>query len=370
MDKYNSPNSLKEHAIKRIVLDMINDIKATSGSQETLIVMIVDEFTVKILSSIVSMSDLLAKGVFSLEKLEIARESFPKFHGLYFISPTESSIKELEKDFADPKNPQYARAHIFFSHPSTDMVLNLVSKNDNLVRRLKTCKEVNFSFLVKDTNLFDLGMSSALEIYTTRNDEMSRNIILSNIAERMFTVCTVLNEFPYIQYYKNSMFCTKLAEFLHAKLTPFYKNKSFNEKRGILMIVDRAFDITSPFLHDYFYECMIYDMFNIKDNNLELPDKKYYKLDDKDKLWQRYKNKHISEAFQELQKDFNVFMQSDISKMQRGQGNDLQDFDQMSKVLHGIKGYQTQSNQFKVHLDLAEEITKVRVVFIFRNISL
>ena len=360
MEKYSSPLNLKDHAIKRIILDMINDIKSTSGSQDTLIVMIVDEFTVKILSSIVSMSDLLAKGVFSLEKLEIAREKFPKFHGLYFIAPTEVSIKELEKDFEDSKYPQYARAHIFFSHSSNDSVLTNLSKNDNLIRRLKTCKEVNFSFLVRDSNLFDLGMSKALEIYTTRNDEITRNIILSNIAERLFTVCTVLNEYPYIQYYKNSIFCSKLAEFIYAKLSPFYKNKSYNEKRGILMIIDRAFDITSPFLHDYYYECMIYDMFNIKENIIELPaDKKSYKFDDKDKLWHRYKNKHIAEAFQDLQKDFNEFMQSDISKMQRGQGNDLQDFDQMSKVLHGIKGYQTQSNQFKVHLDLAEEITKV-----------
>jgi syntaxin-binding protein 1 len=359
MDKYATPNSLKEHAVKRVILDMINDIKSTSGSQETLIVMIVDDYTVKILSSIVSMSDLLAKGVFSLEKLEIAREAFPKFHGLYFISPTEASIKILEQDFADPKYPQYGRVHIFFSHSCTDGVLNQLSKNDNLVRRLKTCKEVNFSFLVKDNNLFDLGMSTALEIYTTKNDEINRNIILSNLSERLFTVCTVLNEFPYIQYNKNSMYCSKLAEFLHSKLAPFYKNKSFNEKRGILLICDRTFDITSPFLHDYFYECMIYDMFNIKDNLIELPDKKNYKFDEKDRLWIKLKNKHIAEAFQELQKDFNAFMQSDISKMQRGQGNDMQDFDQMSKVLHGIKGYQTQSTQFKVHLDLADEVTRV-----------
>ena len=261
------------------------------------------------------------------------------------------------------------RAHIFFSHSSTDTVLLQLSKNENLIRRLKTCKEVNFSFLVKDNNLFDLGMSTALEVYTTKNDEINRNIILSNLAERLFTVCTVLNEFPYIQYNKNSMYCVKLAEFLHGKLTPFYKNKSFNEKRGILMIVDRAFDITSPFLHDYFYECMIYDMFTIKDNIIELPDKKTYKFDDKDKLWMRYKNKHIAEAFQELQKDFNTFMQSDISKMQRGQGNEMQDFDQMSKVLHGIKGYQTQSNQFRVHLDLAEEITKVFNIIYLRGTS-
>ena len=185
------------------------------------------------------------------------------------------------------------------------------------------------------------------------------------MAERLFTVCTVLNEFPYIQYNKNSIYCQKLADFMHAKLSLFYSNKSFNEKRGILLIVDRAFDITSPFLHDYYYECMIYDMFKIKDNIIDF-NKKEYKFDEKDKLWMKYKNKHIAEVFTELHQDFNAFMQSDISKMQRGQGNEMQDFEQMSKVLHGIKGYQMQSNQFKMHLDLAEEITNVRIyIYIF-----
>lgn len=359
MDKYSSPNSLKEHAIKRIIFDMINDIKSSAGSNETLIVMVVDDYTVKILSSIITMSDLLAKGVFSLEKLEIARESFPKFHGLYFISPSEASVKHLEEDFKDAKYPQYGRAHIFFAHSCTDSVLTNLSKNDNLVRRLKTCKEVNFSFLVRDNNLFDLGMSTALEIYTTKNDEINRNIILANLAERLFTVCTVLNEFPYIQYNKNSIYCSKLAEYLHAKLSLFYKSKSFNEKRGILLVCDRTFDITSPFLHDYYYECMIYDLFNTKDNVTELPDKSSYKFDEKDRLWMKLKSMHIAEAFKELQTDFQNFAQSDISKMQRSGGNELQDFEQMSKILHGFKGYQTQSKQFKVHLELADEITRV-----------
>jgi hypothetical protein len=57
MEKYNAPNSLKGHAVKRIIYDMINDIKSSSGSQDSLIVMIVDDYTVKILSSVVTMSD-------------------------------------------------------------------------------------------------------------------------------------------------------------------------------------------------------------------------------------------------------------------------------------------------------------------------
>jgi len=128
------------------------------------------------------------------------------------------------------------------------------------------------------------------------------------------------------------------------------------KKRGIFLIVDRAFDITSPFLHDYYYECMIYDMFNIKDNFIDF-NKQTYKFDEKDKLWSKYKNKLIAQVFKEIHADFNNFLQNDVSKYQRGQGKELEDFDKMSNILNGIKGYKLQSNQFSMHLNLAEEIT-------------
>jgi len=59
--------------------------------------------------------------------------------------------------------------------------------------------------------------------------------------------------------------------------------------------------------------------------------------------------------FNQMHEDFRVFMDSDIGRIQKNQ--ELQDFNQMSKVLHMIKGYQTQASQFKIHLDIAEEVT-------------
>jgi len=93
----------------------------------------------------------------------------------------------------------------------------------------------------------------------------------------------------------------------------------------------------------------------VKDNQIETAGKKIHKFDENDKLWMKFKNKHIGDVFTQMHEDFKQFMDSDIGRIQRNQ--EMQpDFDQMSKILHRIKGYQTQAAQFKVHLDIAEEM--------------
>jgi syntaxin-binding protein 1 len=302
------------------------------------------------------MSEVLNEGIFSVERLGTLRQNYPKYHALYFITPSSESCERLAKDFAEEGKPHYARVHIFFSHRVMDISLEkLVTKG--LVPRIKTCFEMNLSFEVKDRNLFDLGMADALKIFAAKNNQDAKKIMLSQVMERLLTVCTVLKEYPYIQYQKNSSLCLNLAESLNAQLTEFYQMKSYNEKRGILLIVDRTLDISTPFLHDYNYENMVYDLFPSNDNEIEFNDKKY-KLDEKDDLWVKYKNKHMCVVFEELQRDFEEFMQSDLSKVSKSEN--LESFDQMADVLHNMKGYKTKTAQFSLHLKLAEEITNVK----------
>lgn len=346
--------TLKQCAMSRILLDMINETKNAAG-EGTFVLIVVDVFTAKILSSFLTMTELLNKNIFSVEQLDLPRQRFPKYHAIYFVSPTVDSCKRIAEDFKDENKPQYSRVHIFLSHRIMDNTMEeLVTPF--LVQRVKTFKELNLAFLTRDLNLFDIGMGHALEIFTLKGAIERRDQILSNVLERLFTVCATINEFPYVQYQKSSPICTKLAEMLTALLNEFYQNKIYNEKRGILLLTDRSFDVTTPFLHDYNYESMVYDLFDIKDGVIQLGSQTY-KIDDKDELWLKYKNKHMCIVFEQLQKDFDEFMKSDLSKVQK---QELESFDEMANVLHNMKGYKTKTNQFSLHLKLAEEITNVK----------
>lgn len=347
-------HNLKTNSVNRIILDMIQETKRLSGEAGFLII-IVDDYTAKILSSFLTMTEVLNEGIFSVERLDTVRQKFPNYHALYFIAPVARSVERVAKDFEDHSKPQYSRAHIYFCHRIMDSTLDKLV-TENLCKRVKTCKELNLSFLIRDRNLYELGMSAALEIYTVKNHTESRDKILSNILERLFTVCAVQREYPYIQYQKSSPQCARLAELLNAQLSAFYEIKTYNEKRGVLLLVDRMFDITTPLLHDYNYETMVYDLFDVKDGTLNF-NKQTYRLDDKDELWIKYKSKHMCVVFEELQKDFEAFMQSDLSKVNKT--GEMESFDEMANVLHNMKGYKTKTTQFSLHLKLAEEITNV-----------
>jgi syntaxin-binding protein 1 len=358
------PRTLKTISMDRIIKDMIQD--AIHQAQGNMVILVLDDFTAKVISSFLTMTEVLSQGIFSVDRLDTKRQKFPKYHALYYVSPSAHSCEEIVKDFQEDSKPTYSRAHVFFSHKITNNTLEkLVSPNT--CKRIKTCKEVNLSFLTRDRNLFDIGMSKALEVFTVKNNNEQTGRLVSNICERLFTVCAALKEYPYIQYQSSSKVCSQLGQFLNAQLGEFYNTKTKNENRATLLILDRTFDISTPFLHDYNYETMVYDLFNVKDNQITLKDNKgvaqTFTLDEKDDLWMRYKNKHMCIVFEEIQKDFALFMESDASKVQKaGEANS---FEEMSDVLTGMKGYKTKAGQFSLHLRLAEEITNVRFILFY-----
>jgi Sec1 family len=82
--------------------------------------------------------------------------------------------------------------------------------------------------------------------------------MLEELSNRLFTVCSVFMEHPYILYQGKSPMAKTLAQKLNESLAKFYSNSANGkikkrEPRGQLIILDRAFDLLTPVLHDYFY---------------------------------------------------------------------------------------------------------------------
>jgi hypothetical protein len=50
-----------------------------------------------------------------VEKIDIQREPVPSMDAIYFITPTQTSMDLLLKDFEDADEPQYGHAHLFFT---------------------------------------------------------------------------------------------------------------------------------------------------------------------------------------------------------------------------------------------------------------
>jgi len=356
---------LKKNAIERILINMIEDIKNGDPSQGRpdipFLLIVLDDFTSKILSSFVGMSDVLNKGIFSVEKLEIGRQKFPNYQALYFISPTKSSLEYLNKDFEDKVNPQYKRVHLFFSSTIMDSNLGLLA-NEKLYPRIVTCKELNLSFFCRNKNLFDFGLNDYLDIFALKNNKDKEKDKLAILSERLFSACSVLNEYPYIQYQKNSAFCHELAFSLNAKLRGLYSDRS-DYTRGLMLITDRTLDICTPLLHDYTYESLLFDLLKQEEFTLKANDDKGFsrkiELDEKDEIWNKYRTAHIAEVFEKISKEASEFY--NMMKGRDGKTNEKgnKEFDEMKKALREAKSMKTKSETFNLHIKSCKNLGTV-----------
>jgi len=71
---------------------------------------------VKIISTLFKLSELLPYDIYNVEHIEYNRISYDYLSAIYFITPTAGSVKELVKDFENPKKPKYRSVNILYSN--------------------------------------------------------------------------------------------------------------------------------------------------------------------------------------------------------------------------------------------------------------
>ena len=343
--------TLKSLANTRITVDLLESSILNCQKSCPFTILVVDNYSAKVLSSYLTMSDLLNRGIFTVELITNKRNRFPNYGVIYFLSPTQKSISALISDFSDLKKPKYKQVYIFFTHRLPENLLEMLV-TDGIIRRTVLLKELNLSFYSKEDIVFDFEFESGLKIFNATQD--NQNKILKSICDRLFTVLTTLNIHPYIQYQANSKFCTILSDEIE---DIFIKNKFCKnlKKGGILLLTDRSIDVTSPLLHDYNFRALVYDLLEVKNNTLNINNKKIV-LSDDDDLWHSYKVMHIAEVFDKLTKDIAEFQKSDIAKV--GNASNMDSFSDMHNVLNNMSSYKLKSTQLSNQLHLAEELNK------------
>ena len=339
--------SLKTLANSRITVDLLESSILECQKSCPFTILVVDNYSAKVLSSYLTMSDLLNKGIFTVELITNKRNRFPNYGVIYFISPTSKSIDCLIEDFSNIKRPTYNRIYLFFTHRLPEELMDKLV-TEGVVKRTVLFKELNLSFFTKEDVLFDFGFKSGLKIFSCSEDKEEK--LLQSLCDRLYTVLTTLNIHPYIQYQSNSKLCTKLSQ----KIENVFKNKNF-KKEGILLLTDRSIDPTSPLLHDYNYRALCYDLMDVENEKIELNNKKI-NISDEDELWHSYKLLHIAEVFHKLSKDFEEFQKSDLSKV--GNTNEMDSFSDMANALAHMSSYKLKTNQLSSQINLAEELNK------------
>ncbi|XP_067227154.1 syntaxin-binding protein 3 isoform X1 [Chanodichthys erythropterus] len=348
-----------EHGLKKIVWQRIKDtIIADCRKSEVWKILILDQFTTRLLSSCCKMSDLMSENITIVEDLYKNREPVPEMKAIYFMTPTAKCVDAFINDFK-PK-PKYRAAYVFFTDYCPDELFDKMKKNCG--KHIKVCKEINISFLPQEAQVFTCDNPEAFKSIYNPNSQ-DRDQTLEMIADQIVTLCATLDEYPGVRYKKDSAlgYGKQLAELVDNKLARHYELDDISKNKGKtpaqLLIVDRALDPVSPILHELTYQAMAYDLLSIKDNTYEYKSKDGSKkealLNEDDELWVKLRHMHIAEVTERIPK-----LVKDISASQ----NEKQKADgkitigALSQLMKKMPAFRKQVAQKTVHLSLAEEL--------------
>ena len=368
--KKNLPRqSLKGSIIELFQSDIVQDI-LDSYNCSGKCVLILDEKSSHLISNYFSMTDLISKGVFSIELLRKHRKPFEAYQSIYIISNTPESIQLLVNDFDYSSEGRehfsfYKNCHVYLIDPLTknNNIFNTML-NPYFLRKIKTFKEIFFDFIALDRNIFYFGQeynfNPIYQMFFINDNKIQNNICI----KKLYSICLVTQTFPNIIYFVHDQNCKYIAENLSQRLETFYTNHKKIVKNGTLLITSRLLDLPGPIQFDMNYDHLLFESYK---NNSD-PDKKMINidlqgngktkiiLDHNDILYDKYRLKNIYDVLNLLPADLDQFNQSDIAKVNKV--NQMESLTEMDKAIKNFNEYQYMTKLFSQHLDIAKRVNE------------
>lgn len=366
-DKGAEPRNLREQVQRKFLLDVV-------GCTTSWKVLVLDANTTRIISSVLTMYDIMEQRVTIVEKLQMSRQPFPEMEAIYFISPTLEAVRYVVDDFSVKGSPKYGSVHIFFSDTMSDSVLSALQSDSKLVSRIKTLKEIYIEYLSPESNVFhlDLQEKSLLSGFYGISPDPT---LAPMVGKKLATLCISLNEHPSIRYQGTSRYAKAIAETVHATLVAYKRanpSVQFNgddahadRDRGQLLILDRTFDPVAPIMHEFTYQCMVQDLVNIEDGNIytyQLQTGRGSKevksiLGEADEFWVDNRHAHIAKVIDTIRKrlDDIISTHPGAAALQNKDKKGAVDIGTMAAAVRQLPEYQQTMAKISMHRELAQE---------------
>ncbi|XP_014798895.1 PREDICTED: syntaxin-binding protein 3 isoform X1 [Calidris pugnax] len=325
-------------------------------------IMLLDDYTTKLLSMCCKMTDLLAEGITVVENVYKNREPVPHMKAIYFITPTKKSVDGLIDDFITKSSSRYKAAYVYFTDFCPDNLFNKIKSS--CAKSIRKLKEINISFFPYESQVFTLNVPDAFyRCYSpTLEKTKDQDAVMQVMAEQIVTLCATLDENPGVRYKSGpSDKASKLAQLVEKNLENYYKTDEKSQIKAKthsqLIIIDRGFDPVSTVLHELTFQAMAYDLLPIENDTYntvyktEGPAGKEREaiLEEDDELWVKIRHKHIADVIEEIPK-----LLKEVSSKRKATEGKLS-ISALSQLMKKMPHYRKEISRQVVHLNIAED---------------
>ncbi|XP_065598990.1 syntaxin-binding protein 3 [Cyrtonyx montezumae] len=320
-------------------------------------VILLDDYTTKLLSMCCKMSDLLAEGITVVENVHKNREPVPHMKAIYFITPTKKSVDGLIDDFISKSSSRYKAAYVYFTDTCPDNLFNKIKSS--CARSIRRCKEITISFFPYESQVFTLNVPDAFYCcYSpTLAQTKDKDAVMEAMAEQIVTLCATLEENPGVRYKSTpSDNASRLAQLVEKNLENYYRTDEQSQIKAKthsqLIIIDRGFDPVSTVLHELTFQAMAYDLLPIENDTYKYKadgKEKEAILEEDDELWVKIRHKHIADVLEEIPK-----LLKEVSLKKKATEGKLT-LSSLTHLMKKMPQYRKEISRQAVHLNLAED---------------
>ncbi|CAO2654762.1 Nn.00g114950.m01.CDS01 [Neocucurbitaria sp. VM-36] len=358
---------------------ILNTIRQTTRGDWK--ILIVDEDSQKLISNVVKEDDILNSNITNIERLEERRTTQRDMDAIYILTPKAHIVDCIMAEFDQRR---YRGFFLIWTSLLPPQLKERIDRSQMAREQIRSFRTVHLDYHPQESHL--VTFRDPWSFPTLYHPECNNLVVrhMEDIAEKITGVCVALGEYPIIRYYRPrnptheaSVLCSHLARFVQEKLDMYAQfNQDFppqsNRPRGALYITDRSMDLMAPFVHEFTYQAMAFDLLPIQEGdkvtyrtvvNEEDPgaEEKDMEISDKDKIWVENRHRHMKDTLDKLISDFQKFIADNphFTNQDAQNAAGMNGLNAIKDMIAGLPQFQEMKEAYSLHLTMAQKCMEI-----------